>query len=125
MLKRIDGIPEFESESAQLKDIYSSMGKKVKEVDPTLVSFTEAELQKQLNAMKALETKLMRVKKQKEETTVAQIRKLKEYLFPGGSLQERTDNFIPFYLQQGQAFFDTLKENFDPFDFSLTVLTEE
>jgi bacillithiol biosynthesis cysteine-adding enzyme BshC len=125
LLKRIDGIPEFENESAQLKDIYSSMGKKVKDVDPTLVSFTEAELQKQLNALKTLETKLMRVKKQKEETTVAQIRKLKEYLFPAGALQERTENFIPFYLQQGGLFFDMLKENFDPFEFSLSVLSEE
>ena len=125
LLKRVDGIPEFENESTQLKELYSSMAKKVKEVDPTLVAFTEAELQKQLNALKTLETKLMRVKKQKEETAVTQIRKLKETLFPGGSLQERTENFIPFYIQQGPAFFDMLKENFDPFGFSLNVLMEE
>jgi len=66
----------------------------------------------------------MRVKKQKEETSVAQIRKLKETLFPGGEPQERTDNFIPFYLQQGSAFFDLLKDNFDPFEFSTLVLVE-
>ncbi len=101
------------------------MGNKVKEVDSTLVATTEAELQKQLNALKTLETRLTRVLKQKEETSVAQIRKLKEYLFPGGSLQERTENFIPLYLQQGPAFFDMLKENFDPFGFGLEVLVEE
>jgi len=120
-----DGVTDFEKESAELKTIYSSLGKKVQELDPTLVAFTEAELQKQLNALKTLETKLMRVKKQKEETSVAQIRKMKEYLFPGGEPQERTDNFIPFYLQQGPAFFDMLKDNFDPFDFSMQVFMEE
>ena len=119
-----DGITGFEKEGAELKTIYSALGKKVQELDPTLVAFTEAELQKQLNALKTLETKLMRVKKQKEETSVAQIRKLKETLFPGGEPQERIDNFIPFYLQQGSAFFDLLKDNFDPFEFSTLVLVE-
>ncbi len=121
----IDGLPDFASENEKLKDIYSSIGSKVKEIDPTLVAFTEAELQKQVNALKTLETKLLRVKKQKEETSVAQIRKLKETLFPNGSLQERTENFIPFYLQHGGEFFDSLKANFDPFDFSVSVLIEE
>ncbi|HTA26528.1 MAG TPA: bacillithiol biosynthesis cysteine-adding enzyme BshC, partial [Bacteroidia bacterium] len=77
-----DGLPNFEREKALLLEAYSSMGNKVKEVDSTLVAVTEAELQKQLNALKTLETKLTRVLKQKEETSVAQIRKLKEYLFP-------------------------------------------
>lgn len=119
------GLPDFEKEKKQLIEAYNSMGNKVKEIDPTLVAFTEAELQKQLNALKTLETKLTRVLKQKEETSVAQIRKIKDYLFPNGTLQERTENFIPFYLQEGPAFFDMLKENFDPFDFSIVVLTGE
>ena len=119
-----DGLPDFEKEKAQLLETYSSLGNKAKDIDPTLVAFTEAELQKQLNALKTLETKLTRVIKQKEETSVTQIRKIKECLFPNGALQERTDNFIPLYLQQGTAFFDMLKENFDPFEFSLGVLEE-
>jgi len=124
VITRSDGLPDFEKEGAKLKEIYASLGKKVNELDPTLVPFTQAELQKQLNGLKTLETKLMRVKKQKEETSVMKIRKLKEFLFPGGGLQERTENFIPFYLQQGPTFFDSLKENFDPFEFSVQVLTE-
>ncbi len=125
ILRTTDGLPDMEAEKIKLKNIYDALGKQVKEIDPTLVSFTEAELQKQFNALKTLETKLMRVKKQQEETSVAKIRKIKEYLFPGGSLQERTENFIPFYLQQGTSFFDLLKENFDPFEFGVFVLTEE
>ena len=125
LTRHSDGLPDFEKEKAQLIETYSSLGNKAKAVDPTLVAFTEAELQKQFNTLKTLETKLTRVLKQKEETSITQIRKLKEYLFPGGSLQERTENFIPFYIQQGPAFIDMLKENFDPFEFSLSVLTEE
>ncbi len=120
-----DGLPDFEKVVGELKNIYASLGNKVQETDPTLVATTEAELQKQLNALKTLETKLVRVKKQKEETSVTKIRKIKEYLFPNGALQDRSDNFIPFYIQHGAAFFDLLKENFDPFEFSVTVLREE
>ena len=120
-----DGLPDFERVGGELKNIYASLANKVQETDPTLVATTEAELQKQLNALKTLETKLVRVKKQKEETSVTKIRKIKEYLFPNGALQDRNDNFIPFYIQYGAAFFDLLKENFDPFDFSVIVFREE
>lgn len=120
-----DGLPDFEKVGGELRNIYAALANKVQETDPTLVASTEAELQKQLNAFKTLETKLVRVKKQREETSVAKIRKIKEILFPNGALQDRTDNFIPFYLQWGPSFFDTLKENFDPFEFSVIVCREE
>ena len=124
LIRNTDGLPDLQKVGEDLKGTYSALAKKVGEVDPTLVAFTEAELQKQLNGLKTLETKLMRVKKQQEETSVAKIRKIKEILFPGGALQERTENFIPFYQQQGSAFFDMLKENFEPFEFLFSTLIE-
>jgi len=39
-------------------------------------------------------------------------------------LQERQDNFIPFYLKYGKNFFDELKRNLNPFDFRFTILSE-
>ena len=42
-----------------------------------------------------------------------------------GELQERHDNFIPFYLKYGKNFFDELKRNMNPFDFSFNILTEK
>jgi uncharacterized protein YllA (UPF0747 family) len=44
-------------------------------------------------------------------------------IFKGG-LQERHDNFIPFYLKYGKNFFDELKRNMNPFDFRFTILSE-
>lgn len=132
VMTRIDGLPDMEKVGQELKVIYSALAKKVQEVDPTLVATTEAELQKQLNALKNLETKLIRVKKQKEEVSVTKIRKIKEYLFPNGDLQERTENFILFYLsqrdpsgQQGPAFIDLIKKSFDPFNFCVEVFLDE
>ena len=41
-----------------------------------------------------------------------------------GELQERNDNFIPFYLKYGKDFFDELKRNMNPFDFRFNILSE-
>ncbi|MBI4931245.1 MAG: bacillithiol biosynthesis cysteine-adding enzyme BshC [Bacteroidetes bacterium] len=40
-------------------------------------------------------------------------------------LQERHDNFIPFYLKYGKNFFDELKHNLNPFDFRFIILSEK
>jgi bacillithiol biosynthesis cysteine-adding enzyme BshC len=115
----------FETEKEQLAKIYETIIQKTKEIDPTVATIPEAELQKQYNALKNIETKLMRAQKQKHETSVAQIRKLKEKLFPDGVLQERHDNFIPFYLAYGESFIETLAQNLTPFEYRMTVLEEE
>lgn len=115
----------FEEEKVQLSTVYEAIIKKTKEIDPTVAAIPEAELQKQYNALKNIETKLIRAQKQKDETSVNQLRKLKEKLFPDGVLQERHDNFIPFYLAYGASFFDTLMQNFNPFDFRMVVLCEQ
>jgi bacillithiol synthase len=116
---------EFEGEKEKLKQVYDGISQKIKTIDPTLTSLAEAELQKQYNALKGIETKLIRAQKQKDETSVNQIRKIKEKLFPDGSLQERHDSFIPYYLQYGNEFFDMLKKEFNPLEYNMAVITEE
>ena len=64
----------------------------------------------------------MRAEKQRQEASVNQLRKVKEKLFPGGTLQERFDNFIPYYARYGREFIDSLKKNLDPLDHSMVLL---
>lgn len=120
-----DGAINFDSEKDKLKKIYDELSEKVKTIDSTLTSSVEAELQKQYNALKVLETKLIRAQKQKDEASVNQVKKIKEKLFPESSLQERHDNFIPSYIQYGTAFFDLLKKELNPLHSSMMVLKEE
>lgn len=115
----------FEKEKEELSKVYEAIIKKTKEIDPTVAAIPEAELQKQYNALKNIETKLIRAQKQKDETSVNQLRKLKEKLFPDGVLQERHDNFIPFYLSYGSTFIDILLQNLAPFNFNMVIITEE
>jgi hypothetical protein len=55
---------------------------------------------------------------------IAQLLSVKNSLFPGNSLQERTDSFLNFYLHD-PAFLQKLLATFDPFDFRFYVLTDD
>ncbi|PZR25252.1 MAG: bacillithiol biosynthesis cysteine-adding enzyme BshC, partial [Azospira oryzae] len=69
-----------------------------------------------------IEKKLLKAEKRNHTDKLRQIEAVKDALFPGGSLQERTDNFLNFY-QQDPAFIDHLLTSFDAFDFRMNVLT--
>jgi len=108
----------------ELKKLFESIRAKAAAVDPTMAKAAEAELQKQLNAIENLESKLLRAEKQKQETALSQLRKLKEKFFPGGNLQERHDNFLPYLLRYGN-FIDRLHEHLGSRGETMLVLIEE
>ncbi|SMO33176.1 bacillithiol biosynthesis cysteine-adding enzyme BshC [Solitalea koreensis] len=109
-------------EIAKFEKVFEQIELKTQSIDPTLIGSVEAEKTKFFNSLKGLEHKLSKAEKKKFEQQTTQITKLKEKLFPNGSLQERHDNFIPFYLKQGNGFISLLKEHFDPFEFKFTIL---
>ena len=108
-------------EKEDVKKIYSLISKKTN--DSGLKDNIKAQLQKQLNALDVLALKLIRLEKQKHQDAVNQISKLKQQLFPDNSLQERYDNFIPFYLNDGENFIKILKQNLNPLDPNFVVLS--
>lgn len=116
---------DIASEEEQVKGIYRSLAAKVEKVDPTLKFVVEAELQRHLNAMKNIQGKLLRAEKHRQETSVNQLRKLKEKLFPGGTLQERHDNFIPYYSRHGKQVIDQLVNILDPFEYKMLLIDLE
>lgn len=67
-------------------------------VDKNLSSMIEAEFSKMISALEKIESKLIKSEKSKDESTGNKIIKLQEKLFPEKHLQERHDNFLPYYL---------------------------
>ncbi|HMO60864.1 MAG TPA: bacillithiol biosynthesis cysteine-adding enzyme BshC [Ferruginibacter sp.] len=91
-------------EKKQLSTIYEALKKTAAATDTTLIRHINAIEQKALDKIDTLEQKLLKAVKRKFETEQQQVQKIKEVLFPNGSLQERTENFMPFYARYGAAF---------------------
>lgn len=108
-------------EKRELEELYNKILLKMN--DKSLQASVNASHQKQLKSFEKLEQKLIRLEKKKYENALNTISKLKQQLFPENSLQERFDNFIPFYLKEGENFIEMLKDNFDPLDTNFVVLS--
>ena len=111
-------------EITDLRLIFDRLAAKAVAIDPTLEKAVRAEETKAAAGLEQWEGRLLRAEKQKHEVTLNQMRALKEKLFPGNGLQERTDNFLPYILKYGDDFIDTLRENLDPFDTGFVLLSD-
>lgn len=111
-----------EKERETIRAIYTQLKERAESIDKTLGPFTAAEGTRVMNALEKLERKMLRAEKRHHTEKLGQIGSVKDALFPNGSLQERTDNFLNFY-QRDKAFIDKLIRYFDPFDYQFNVLT--
>jgi bacillithiol biosynthesis cysteine-adding enzyme BshC len=112
----------LEHEEEKLGAVYDEILAKAMAVDSTLKGSVEAEFQKALSSLKNIQSKIVKAEKQKQETSINQIKKLKDKFLPEGVLQERHDNFIPYYLKSGKALIADLKQAFDPFELEVLIL---
>ncbi len=116
---------ELNEEKKAVESIFSELADKTKQLDPSLVKTVLAEQAKVMKSLGSLEARLIRAGKQKHETAVKQIRTVKEKLFPRNGLQERHDNFIPFYLKYQEDFFRVLLDNLHPLEKKFVVVVDE
>ena len=105
-----------EEEARGIEIIFESLKRKATGVDPTLTAASEAVLTKMKYQLSVLEQKMLRAEKKKMQTQLLRIRKLKNTLFPGGTLQERVENFSEYYLEFGATYFDIIKDGIKPIE---------
>jgi uncharacterized protein YllA (UPF0747 family) len=86
-------------------------------------TFTAATLTQIENQLIQLQKKILQHDKKKQADTIQQIEKFKLKLFPANHLQERHDNFIPYYIKYGDKFIDNLYQSFNPSAATLKVFT--
>ena len=100
----------------ELEITFNKLQELTKNIDATLVNTVGAELQKSLQSIDSIQKRLMKSLKQKNETELNQIEKIKTQLFPQNNLQERVDNFSSYYAKHGQQFIDDLIANFNVYN---------
>ncbi|MEO6455957.1 MAG: bacillithiol biosynthesis cysteine-adding enzyme BshC, partial [Ginsengibacter sp.] len=111
-------------EKQQIREVFEEIKKTTQEIDKTLKDHTEALLTKTLKNIEVLEHKMIKAEKRKFEARQRQIKKIKSILFPNEELQERAENFMPYYSKYGKDFIEMLYENSLTFQQKFCVLTE-
>jgi bacillithiol biosynthesis cysteine-adding enzyme BshC len=106
---------QLEDIRQQMNNIFDQVKIKAVNIDITLRSSAEAALTKMRHQLDTMEKKMIRAEKRNMAEQLSQIYKLKNKLFPNESLQERYDTFMPYYLEQGWQFFDTLMQTTLPY----------
>ncbi len=109
------------TERNQIEVLYEDLIQRAGSIDKTLEPFVSAERKRSMKSLDKIEHKMLRAEKRVQKEKLGQIEAVKDTLFPNGSLQERTDNFLNFY-QGDKDFIHKLIEQFDPFDFQMHVL---
>ncbi|MFN4146727.1 MAG: bacillithiol biosynthesis cysteine-adding enzyme BshC [Runella sp.] len=114
---------ELEEEKIAIERLFEGITGKALTIDKTLEGAVNADKVKIMGVIENIEKRLKKAKERNHETEVNQLLGLKAKLFPNGGLQERSENFLNFYLNDA-TFIEKLLENFNPLDFSFNVLTE-
>ncbi len=109
----------------ELSHIFEKMKAKAGIIDKTLEPSTEAILARLKKALDNLEKKMLRAEKRKHETSLNQVLSIKDKYFPGGSLQERTENFGVYYATYGRDFISGLLDAFHPLQFKFSIIEFE
>ncbi len=122
-------VQEHTNASLVLKDEYTAIEKlfdeleaKARAIDVTLVASAGAERKRAMKSISKLEHKFLRAEKKKFSWQTDQICTIKARLFPAGSLQERKENFIPWYAMEGPAFFDRVLASLTPVTDQFTIV---
>jgi bacillithiol biosynthesis cysteine-adding enzyme BshC len=124
MVKR-DQVFDLESEKDKINVIFSGVSERTQLIDKTLTQHVAAQQEKTLNKLNTIAQKTNRALKRSSEESIDKIRSVKQSLFPENMPQERFENFSSFYIQYGAKFFETLKNEIDPFELSHKILMEK
>lgn len=101
--------------------LFRELAARATAIDPTLEKHIHAQLRRTQKALQSISTKMLRAERNRQEAKVRQALGVREALFPGGGLQERTENMLLFY-QTDKEFIRRLLDILDPFEFRFYLL---
>jgi bacillithiol synthase len=99
---------EVDATMQALHDVYARLKEQAGGIDVTLEAHAEALLAKATKGIEGMGKKMKRAERRKMQDEARQLEKLKEILFPHNVLQERVENFMPYYAQYGPGLLQRL-----------------
>jgi len=114
---------ELTGEREATRKIFADILKKATNVDSTLERMVKAETQRAYNALDKIEKKVIKAEKRHHDDHIRQLEDLNSILFPGGGPQERSLNFLNFFLED-PAFINKVKASLSSFDLRYHVILD-
>ncbi|WP_407430250.1 bacillithiol biosynthesis cysteine-adding enzyme BshC [Arcticibacter sp.] len=112
----------LQEEILEFQALFEKLKLRACKIDPTLLPSTDAVKARLKHALLNLEKKLIKAEKRNHEGTLQQIESLKERYFPGGGLQERSENFGIYFVKYGDTLISELVRHFKPLDSKFTII---
>jgi uncharacterized protein YllA (UPF0747 family) len=112
------------TEREEISAIYDKLVTRAKAVDASLERSVKADAVRALAQLDKLEKKLVKAAKKTNETTINQVNKLFESIFPEGVFQERYESLFSKLIRYDFRVIDEMKECIEPFDTSLKILSK-
>ena len=111
------------NEINDLVEIYDRIKDKIDDV--SFKNSLESMKVKNIQMFSNTEKKIIAYFKNRNITSLNQLEKIISLLFPENKLQERFDNFIPYYLNYGENFIKILVQELNPLDTNFVILNFE
>jgi hypothetical protein len=83
-------------------------------LDPTLRGAAESALGRALHPIETLHEKSTRALKKRDQSRAERLRRTRDALLPGGSLQERGLGMVSLLARHGEAVVDEIRDRMDP-----------
>lgn len=112
--------------SEEITDVtsyYDKLKSVAGQVDGTLSTHVAALQTRAIKPLQELEKKLLRAERRKFEVQQRQLSALKKALFPNNGLQERIDNFMPYYAKWGEDFINRIHQHSLTLEQEFVILT--
>lgn len=105
---------DTENEKTELQNLLKRIAQKAKIIDPTLEKSAAAALAKMQKQLTILEQKMYKAEQRKEHEYAHKLAILHAQISPNGALQERSLNFMPYFLHAGFTIFEEIKNKIEP-----------
>lgn len=119
-----NGQLKLSNELTQAASFYEQVKQKASAIDPSLEKHVASLEAKSLKPLQELEKKMLRAEKRKYEAERRQVQAIRKALFPGNGLQERIENFMPYYAQYGPSFIEVLYQHSFALEQQFGIITE-
>ncbi|GMQ28719.1 bacillithiol biosynthesis cysteine-adding enzyme BshC [Algoriphagus confluentis] len=114
----------MDEEKNKLIHLFQEKGKEAEGLEKSLKSAFDAAQVRTLKILDHLGGKLRKAEERRLEVVLGRAKAVLDFAAPGGVPQERTVNFMQFYLEN-PGMISELMENFDPLEFKLFVFQYE